>query len=390
MRSTVRLQQIVSMENYREIIAEEEARLARILQDIQSTLTEEEEDKRRKNQELAELKQQKLEAVGWREKREIEERIRAFLNHWHMRRYNDPIALNQPYFGVLKLADDDLGSLSYCLGRRSFFGGNGKLLVLDWREAPVSRLYYEYEAGEFYDEKIQGRERSGTIAAKRQVEASGGELRSILENQVQLVRDSEGEWRTADEEGGAVSRKEEKADHRLPEISALISREQFQAITHPESSTVILQGGAGSGKTTVGLHRIAYLAYQDPERFRPNRILVVVFNRSLRHYISGVLPQLGMQSGVQVETYHSWAGKLLRSAGIQVSYSSRQPGARIAQFKKSPQMMTLVDAYLQMLLSRSRDWFLEELQRFRDPKVHEITTLSLVAYRPRVDGLRPG
>ncbi len=199
------------------------------------------------------------------------------------------------------------------------------MLVLDWREAPISRLYYEYEVEEEYDEEIRGRERTGTISAKRQVDTAGGELRQIMERGILLVRGADNNWERA-EAAGPVARKEGQQDHRLPEITSLISGEQFRAITHPESRTIVLQGGAGSGKTTVGLHRIAYLAYQNPERFCPQRILVVMFNRSLQKYISRVLPDLGVKPGVQVETYHSWAAR----------FSIRQGCRRFMPGKRRP------------------------------------------------------
>ena len=61
---------------------------------------------------------------------------------------------------------------------------------------------------------------------------------------------------------------ERRADKHLPEIAAMIDPRQFELITRPSSGLVVIQGGAGSGKTTIGLHRLAYLAYQEPKRFR--------------------------------------------------------------------------------------------------------------------------
>src|SRR5208337_3371124 len=300
------------MEQFEEIIEREEMRLGQIVGEMRETLAGEELDRQNKDREIAELKRQKLDAVGWREKREIDEVLEGCRARYAMRHYQDGQVLNHPYFGILELEDDDLGKLSYCLGRQSFFDRHGKAIVIDWREAPISRLYYEYEAGELYEEEIRGRDRSGVVRLKRQVETNGIELQKIVEKGALLVRCDDGSWQLAGEGGGVVSRKEDKSDHRLPEITALISPDQFRAISHPKSSTVLLQGGAGSGKTTVGLHRIAYLTYRDAEHFQPDRVLVVMFNRSLQHYISRVLPELGIGSGVQVETYHGWAGKLFR------------------------------------------------------------------------------
>lgn len=374
------------MDQFRKIIEHEERRLERISADMRSTLFSEDEDRRKFDKELVDLKVQKLEAPGWREKQEIEDLIASCRARYSMRRFQDPKVLNQPYFGVLEIEDDDLGSLSYCLGARSFFGAGGKALVIDWREAPISRLYYEYEPGELYEETIQRRDRTGEIRAKRQVDTSGGELTKIVEGGLLLARNRSGEWCTADQPEGAVSRKEEKADHRLPEITSLISRDQFRAITNPESSTVILEGGAGSGKTTVGLHRIAYLTYQDPERFRSDRILVVMFNRSLQQYIAGVLPSLGVAPGVHVETYHNWAGKLLRKANALAGYTFESPPHAVVQLKKHPLMLAVLERYIDALFEKSREWLLDQLRRSRDPYIELIE--EALAAAPNLKGFR--
>ena len=72
-----------------------------------------------------------------------------------------------------------------------------------------------------------------------------------------------------------------RADRLLPAIAALIDPRQFELITRPTSGLIVVQGSAGSGKTTIGLHRIAYLAFAEPRRFRPERMLVVVYQRAL-------------------------------------------------------------------------------------------------------------
>ena len=361
------------MEQYREIIELEENRIARIFAEIRATLASEKEDRAKMDRELAELKRQKLDASGWREKRELDELIDRCRQRLGMRHYQDSGLLSQPYFGVLELEDDAHGTLSTCLGRQSFFDRKGKALVIDWRDAPISRLYYEYDTGEFYEEEIKGQDRSGVVRSKRQVDTTGGELLKIVDKSIFLVREKDRSWHCA-AGGGAISRKEEKADHRLPEITALISAEQFRAITHPESRTVLLQGGAGSGKTTVGLHRIAYLAYQDPERFQPHRILLVMFNRSLQHYISRTLPDLGIGPGTLVETYHSWAGRMFRAARVSVSYRTDPTPAQILSIKKHPCMLQLVDRYLDRLMKKSHAWFLRQLDQAGDPESTKVRT----------------
>ena len=89
----------------------------------------------------------------------------------------------------------------------------------------------------------------------------------------------------------------------------VIDPRQFELITKADSGLVVIQGGAGSGKTTIGLHRLAYLAFQDKRRFRPDRMLVIAFNQALVRYISQVLPALDV-AGVGVRTYIEWANRL--------------------------------------------------------------------------------
>jgi DNA helicase-2/ATP-dependent DNA helicase PcrA len=110
---------------------------------------------------------------------------------------------------------------------------------------------------------------------------------------------------------GTTGPRGQRLDRHLPEIAALIDPRQFELITAPRSGMVVIQGGAGSGKTTIGLHRIAYLTYAAPQHFPPKKTLVVTFGSALAAYIGQVLPALGVH-GVPVVTFQDWAEKELR------------------------------------------------------------------------------
>ena len=134
-----------------------------------------------------------------------------------------------------------------------------------------------------------------------------------------FVKDEEGDWQKLDSNrsrlsggSGVALRAPGKRlgrrgpDNRLPEITALIDPAQFRAITEPGSGIVVIHGGAGTGKTTIALHRIAYLFFQDQKRYRPNRILVLTPGDGLKRYVSRVLPALDVR-GVPILTFPEWA-----------------------------------------------------------------------------------
>lgn len=229
-----------------------------------------------------------------------------------------------PYFAHLRSEQDGKTSDLY-IGRATCLE-NG-LRIVDWRHAPVAKLYYRYQEAEEFEEDIGPRVIHGKILARRTVSIRRGQLDRVAAPQGVFERHGE-EWvrkssappRLAT--GAVASRVETAADQRLgsglanradkhlPDIAALIDPEQFDLITRPDSGPVVIRGGAGSGKTTVALHRIAYLAFAHPNRFAPSRMIVVVWGRALRDYVSKVLPNLGV-NGVTVATWSDWSRKLV-------------------------------------------------------------------------------
>ena len=106
---------------------------------------------------------------------------------------------------------------------------------------------------------------------------------------------------------------------------------------------VAIQGSAGSGKTTVGLHRVAYLAYQEPQRFRPEKMFVVVPNEALVHYVSRVLPALGVE-GVAVTTFARFAARLAAQLfpRLPVDLSDETPPS-VSRAKSHAAMLRAID-----------------------------------------------
>lgn len=244
---------------------------------------------------------------------------------------------SSPYFAHLRLEEEGRTRDLY-LGRTTCLQ-NG-VRIVDWRDAPISKIFYSYRQGEEFDEEISGRERQGSVVARRMVRIRNGVLERVQAPEGDFRRDeaSTSGWRqaaagaprlaggeaaalrydTPEAVRGALDRRlgqgregeVQRADKHLPEITSLIDPTQFELITRPADGYLVIRGSAGSGKTTVALHRIAYLAFDDPAVDGPET-LVVVFSRALARYVQHVLPSLGLH-GVQILTYRDWAHEARR------------------------------------------------------------------------------
>jgi DNA helicase-2/ATP-dependent DNA helicase PcrA len=325
-----------------------------------------------------------------------------------------PIDLASPYFAHLRLKVAGKAR-DVMVGKRGFIDRGSNVQIVDWRNAPVSRIYYRYEEGDDYEEDIAGKTVDGVVQVRRNVSIFKGNLRRIGAPQGTYIKDARGNWveavgtlapvlhggsgkaarPVAAEKGkggklGVHGGGPIRADKALPEIAALIDKDQFELITQPDSGIVVIQGGAGSGKTTVALHRVAFLNFNDERRFRANQCLFVVPTQSLVRYVGGVLPALGV-SGVPVITYTSWArSQRLRLLPDSPLKYNEDPPENVSRVKKHPVLIRVLAEWVarqaaQVALDLTE---LPELSRATAAAaVAEWERLSKRALLPRLVGL---
>ena len=134
-----------------------------------------------------------------------------------------------------------------------------------------------------------------------------------------------------------------RPDKHLPDIAGLLDPEQFDLIARPSSGFLAIRGAAGSGKTTVALHRIAFLAYHEPE-IDSEQTLFVALSPALRSYVSHVLPSLGV-SKVRVCTWNEWASEQRQRLFPELPKRAREDTSALAQrFKLHPALLTALEA----------------------------------------------
>lgn len=239
-----------------------------------------------------------------------------------LRLRNIEAARSKPYFARIDFQEDQKDqSEALYLGKLSLARvEDQKLLIVDWR-APIANLYYEGQLGEASYHCPAG-EISGKLSLKRQISIENAKLQGIFDIDLtttdQFLQSSLGA----------------NADNRLKEIVSTIQTEQNKVIRSDMKIPLIVQGVAGSGKTTIALHRIAWLIYNYEKSFVPENFMIVAPNRLFLNYISEILPDLGVERVKQV-TFEDFAKE-----AIIEKYKLNDPGAKLVKFANSGNSLT--------------------------------------------------
>lgn len=191
---------------------------------------------------------------------------------------------DSPFFGRVDfLFEAEEDAEPFYIGIGNFSEGAGKTpLIYDWR-APVSSLFYDFDKGEAFYEAPSGVIR-GEVCSKWQYKIRGGKMIYGFESDVKI-----------DDE---ILKQElgNSGDVKLKNIVRTIQKEQNAIIRNTKDKILVIQGAAGSGKTSIALHRIAYLLYHDRKNLKSSDVLILSPNSVFADYISHILPELGEEN----------------------------------------------------------------------------------------------
>ncbi|TCS94875.1 DNA helicase-2/ATP-dependent DNA helicase PcrA [Hazenella coriacea] len=268
-----------------------------------------------------------------------------------------------PYFGRIDFREHGEKELDKIyLGIASFLDPKGEnYLVYDWR-APISSLYYDFSPGPVEYETPSGTV-SGEMELKRQYIIRQGRIISMFDAGVTI----------GDELLQQVLGKQ--ADAQMKSIVATIQKEQNQLIRNEKSRLLIVQGAAGSGKTSAALQRVAYLLYRYRETLRPEQIILFSPNTMFGSYISTVLPELG-EENVQQKTFQEYLehhlaktfqveDPFIQMENVLTPSDEGGSRARVAgiQYKATIEFMQMIDQYIRFL---GQEGLIFKEIRFRD------------------------
>lgn len=218
-------------------------------------------------------------------------------------------ALPSPYFARIDFREEGQSAAEpVYIGKRSIVDeASGRYLTLDWR-APLAGVYYDYGLGEARYETPEGEVR-GYVDLKRQYRIRNGELEFAIDTGLQI--------------GDTILQEmlSRNAGERMRSIVTTIQREQNAVIRDDHSPVLIVQGAAGSGKTSIALQRVAYLLYKYRKRIQAEHIVLFSPNLLFADYVSGVLPELG-ESNMRQMTFHDYAaGRIGKQLHVEDRYA---------------------------------------------------------------------
>ncbi|WP_018932295.1 RNA polymerase recycling motor HelD [Gracilibacillus lacisalsi] len=281
---------------------------------------------------------------------------------------------NAPYFGRIDFHPDHSNHNEiYYIGKFSLYRkDNQEPIIVDWR-SPVANLYYDGRLGEVTYHAEEG-ERTGVISLKRQYQIENGNLEEINDIDVtsrdELLQQS-------------LSK---KSDKRLNDIVATIQEEQNSVIRQDLQKPMIVQGVAGSGKTTIALHRLSYFLYHYQDKMSPDKVMILAPNKMFIDYIAQSLPELGVDK-IRQSTFVEYVQECI---GTQIPIinpnnklkelienqdRNREKTENISKIKGSVEFEKLIKNYLKEIIRKyvpKEDLYISKYKFFSYKKIQKL------------------
>ncbi len=278
-------------------------------------------------------------------------------------------AISVPYFARIDFKEDKQDNIQKIyIGKTGIFNNEYEVVVTDWR-APISSIYYDGQLGKVQYECPDGII-EGNLSKKRVYTIEN----SILKDYQDIDITTNDEF--------LQECLNENSESRLKNIISTIQLEQNKIIRAKMSNPLIVQGVAGSGKTTVALHRIAYLVYTYEKEFNPDEFLIIAPNKFFLDYISNVLPDLGVDY-VRQQTFEEFMLENIngdfeiKPINEELSNIVNQNGKidlikKSANFKSSLKYKELIDDFINEFLKNSlpkKDFKVSDIVVFNNNEV---------------------
>lgn len=299
---------------------------------------------------------------------------------------------SRPYFARMDFKEvGDSYAESLYIGIGSITKDDFDFLVLDWR-SPISNMFYDFEMGEASYSTPNG-EIKGEILLNRQYNIKNGELKFIHESNSNLHDESLLEILSSN------------TSNKMKNIVSSIQREQNEIIRNDNAKILLLQGCAGSGKTSIAMHRAAYLLYKYRKTLNADNILIFSPNNLFSDYIADVLPGLG-EENIGQSTFEGFYKRYLPltfeyekkhhylefeySKNKDSYYKERQDSVK---FKNSQEFFNLLESFcenLPLCLPNFTDIVLGGKVVIKKKEVQDIfvNRFKNVAYLPRIESLK--
>lgn len=276
------------------------------------------------------------------------------------------ILKDSPYFGKITFTEEDEGAEEFYIGRFGLTPEDSyDPVIVDWR-APVASLFYKGALGETTYECPNGAV-NANLLGRRQLIVKKGELKGLFDSAIDVKDDILQMVLTSN------------SSEKLKDIVMTIQEEQDEIIRAPKDKVVVVNGVAGSGKTTIALHRVSYLLYNFRKQFG-DKVLILGPNDIFMDYIGQVLPTLG-ESGVTQMTFQNFAISEIGleepvkgfSEYIEEAMSGNEEALKEYKYKSSKKFTELLDKTLEKM---NEEYFEIQSVRFFDEEIVSVDEIK--------------